>query len=334
MKPTSPRSAPAAEEQASLWAARLDGGTLSAADRIALDEWLEAHPSHRALLSAYCQFSTDLELLLPALPKPADLPPATVGQTPPMRRNRFWLAAVPIAAAAALLIVFWPATPPHQSDRFATTAAERQTVRLADGSRAELNAQTSVQVEINAQERRVRLAAGQVLFTVAEDAARPFIVETPAGSVQVTGTVFEVRSENSRSLDVLVAQGSVQVRPAVSPEGRHFSPRSLTAGDRLSAGNGEIRTQTLSSTQLEAALAWRHGQAVFADDPLEEALARFARYHGRGITAAPGAGELRLGGRFSLDDLDGFLTALESVLPVRVTRSLNGTIQVHPVDAD
>lgn len=333
MKPSAPPSVTAAEEQASLWAARLDGGTLSATDRIALDEWLEAHPSHRGLLSAYCQFSTDLELLLPTLPKPAGLPAETAGKTPPPRRYLFWLAALPIAAAAALVVAFWPGTVPHQSDRFATSAAERQTIRLADGSRAELNAQTSVQVDITTKERRVRLAAGQALFTVAHDTARPFIVETPAGSVEVTGTVFEVRSENPRSLDVLVAKGSVQVRPAVSPEGRHFSPRSLMAGDRLSAGNGEIRTQTLSAAQLETALAWRHGQAVFADDRLDEALARFARYHGRGITAAPSAGELRLGGRFSLDDLEGFLAALESVLPVRVTRSLNGTIQVHLVDA-
>ncbi|MCW5550453.1 MAG: FecR domain-containing protein [Opitutaceae bacterium] len=331
MKPSASPSGTAADEQASLWAARLDGGTLSAADRIALDEWLEAHPSHRGLLSAYCQFSTDLELLLPALPKPADLPAATAGKTTPPRRNLFWLAAVPIAAA--FVFVFWPGTVPHQSDRYATSAAERQTIRLADGSRAELNALTSVQVDITARERRVRLAAGQALFTVTEDKARPFIVETPAGSVEVTGTVFEVRSENSHLLDVLVASGSVQVRPTVSPEGRHFAPRSLAAGDRLSAGNGEIRTQTLSTAQLDAALAWRHGQAVFADDRLDEALARFARYHGRGITAASGAGELRLGGRFSLDDLDGFLAALESVLPVRVTRSLSGTIQVHLVDA-
>lgn len=321
-----------AEEQASLWAARLDGGHLSASDRTALDAWLAAKPAHRNLLSAYCQFSTDLELLLPALPQPADLPAAKSNRRP-RSRHRLWLAAIPLAAAAALAFVLWPGGAAHQSARFATSAAERQTVRLADGSRAELNAQTSVQVEINAHERRVRLAAGQALFTVTPDTGRPFIVETPAGSVQVTGTVFEVRSENSRSLEVLVASGSVQVRPASTPEGRHFSPQSLTAGDRLSAGSGEIRTQKLSATQLETALAWRQGQAVFADDSLAEALARFARYHGRGITAAPGAAELKLGGRFSLDDLDGFLADLENTLPVRVTRSLNGTIQVHLVDA-
>ena len=70
---------------------------------------------------------------------------------------------------------------------------------------------------------------------------------------------------------------------------------------------------------------------MFDGVPLSAALARFARYHGRGITAAPEVANLSVGGRFSLDDLDGFLVALEAALPVRVTRGLSGTVQVGPV---
>ena len=70
---------PAADEQASLWAARLDGSVLSAAERIALDAWLAVDPVHRDLLSQYCQFSADLEQKLPALIEASalDLPPAS-----------------------------------------------------------------------------------------------------------------------------------------------------------------------------------------------------------------------------------------------------------------
>jgi len=273
-------------------------------------------------------------LLLPDLPVATRMSAPEAGLSRISRRRLLWLTTLPLAAAAAFALIFWTGRPAQQFDRIATSAAQRQTVHFVDGSQAELNAQTSLQIEIGAHERRVRLASGQALFTVNQDPDRPFIVETPAGSVQVTGTVFEVRSESAQSLEVLVAAGSVQVRPAASADGRHFTPRQLTAGDRLTADNEGIQSQRLSIAQLEAALAWRQGQAVFADDSLAEALSRFARYHGRGITAAPGAGELRLGGRFSLDDLDGFLAALESVLPVRVSRSLNGTIQVHLVDTN
>ena len=40
---------PTADEQASLWAARLDGSVLSAADRTALDAWLARWPLFRSL---------------------------------------------------------------------------------------------------------------------------------------------------------------------------------------------------------------------------------------------------------------------------------------------
>ena len=63
----SPHPHPAAEEQASLWAARLDGSVLSATDRLALDAWLAEDPAHRSLLSHYCQFSADLEQQLPLI---------------------------------------------------------------------------------------------------------------------------------------------------------------------------------------------------------------------------------------------------------------------------
>src|SRR5690606_37552971 len=38
---------PDADITASLWAARLDGSSLSTADREELDRWLDTHPSHR-----------------------------------------------------------------------------------------------------------------------------------------------------------------------------------------------------------------------------------------------------------------------------------------------
>jgi transmembrane sensor len=173
----------------------------------------------------------------------------------------------------------------------------------------------------------VRLAAGEAFFAVHKDATRPFIVETPAGSVRVTGTKFDVRTETDGALEVTVVEGSVQAHPGEAA-GRPSTPVQLGAGDQLSAGPGGVSVHTLPAAALEDALAWRQGQIVFDGVPLREALARFARYHGRGITATPEAAELRVGARFSLDDLDGFFAGLEEVLPVRVTHNLNGTVQV------
>lgn len=318
---------PVIDEQAALWAARLDGSVLSAADRTALDAWLAADPGHRAALSAYCQFSADLEQQLPLLEGikdgPVGIPPAlTTAQPRPWLR---WplLAGAALSAAAAVALVFWLGRPATQSENIATPAAQRSTLTLADGTRVELNAQTSILIELDGRERRVRLAAGEAFFTVRKDAARPFIVETPGGSVRVTGTQFNVRSEAAVPLEVTVLEGSVSARPT-GANGAPVAPLALTAGDHLTDG----AVTRLSDAALNRALAWRSGQFVFDDMTLREVLARFARYHGRGITATPDAADLHLGGSYSLDDLDGFFSALEEVLEVKVTRNLNGTVLV------
>ena len=318
---------PAADEQAALWAARLDGSELSAADRRELATWLDSSPSHRALLSNYCQFSADLEQQLPLLEgikeQSADArkTPETATLNPWLRWPK--LAGVILTAAAAVALVLWPARPREQTANIATSVAHRQTLTLADGTKVELNAQTGILVEISRTERHVRLASGEAFFSVSKDASRPFIIETPAGSVRVTGTQFDVRTETASALEVTVLEGTVQVRP-----GDTGAPRSLTRGNVLSSGPDGVEVRTLSASELNDALAWREGQIVFQGTPLHEALARFARYHGRGITATPEVANLRIGSRYSLDDLEGFLSNIEEILPVKVTRDLNGTMQV------
>jgi len=326
---------PAADAEAALWAARLEGGTLDAADRNALDAWLAASPAHRAALSAYCQFSADLELQLPVLVAAGRV---TLPAPAPRRSWSFKLLALSTGAAVAAL-AFTFTLLNHRSDpepqSLATAVAQRQTVTLADGTRVELNARTSLQIELTRAERRVRLASGEAFFQVSKDPSRPFTVETPAGSVRVTGTVFNVLAESPAALDVTVVEGSVAVRPAPSPSGppaSNLAPPaaySLLAGDHLSARpSSGVAVKKLTAAALANTLAWRQGAVVFDDVALSTALARFAHYHGRDITASPGAAQLRISSRFNLDDLDGFFASLADLKPVRTTRDVSGLYHV------
>jgi transmembrane sensor len=322
---------PAADEQAALWAAKLDGSLMSATDRSALDEWLSARPDHRALLSRYCQFSADLEQQMPLiegikeLSAGARITPATAQPSPWLR----WpmMAGAVLTAAAAVALGFWLIQPKQQFKNIATPAAQRQTLTLVDGTQIELNAQTSLQIEINGQDRRVRLASGEAFFAVHKDPSRPFTVETPTGSVRVTGTKFDVRTETAGVLEVTVLEGSVKTNPG-ELTGQSTASVMLKAGDHLVASPGGLERQKLSDTDLKDTLAWRQGQIVFKGVPLRDVLAKFSRYHGRGITATDDAAEISVGARFSLDDLDGFFDALETEFPVKVTRNANGTVRV------
>jgi len=323
---------PDADAQASLWAAKLDGSTLSATDRLALDEWLATDPSHRALLSSYCQFSADLEQQMPLLEGIKELS-VEIRTTPATAQLLPWLrwpmmAGAALTAAAAVALVIWVAQPSQQFETVATPAARRQTLTLADGSQVELNAQTNLQIEIGKQGRRVRLASGEAFFSVHKDASRPFTVETPTGSVRVTGTKFDVRTDNTGVLEVTVLEGSVQANPS-DLNNLQSQPVALKAGDSFLSTPKDRQNRMLSDTDLQDTLAWRQGQIVCKAMPLREVLARFARYHGRGIVATPEVAENSVGGRFSLDDLDGLFSFLEEIYPnLQITHNPNGTIQV------
>jgi transmembrane sensor len=318
----------AADEQAALWAARLDGDTLDRAQRTELDAWLAQKPAHRALLSRYCQFSADLEAQVPALVAAGTIA-MPAARTRPRRFNFSLFAGVALAAAAAVAVTVKVARPDAQIQHFAKASAQRGTETLADGTRVELNANTSLLFQNTKTERRVRLAGGEALFAVTKDPTRPFYVDTPAGAVRVTGTTFNVRVEAStKTLEVTVVEGSVNVRPGESAHSPSHAPVTLGAGDHFSSRAGTARA--LSQNELDDALAWRDGKIVFSGVPLSEALARFAHYHGCAINVAPEVARESVGSRHSIDDLKGFLASLELALPrVKVHEDkLSGAVTV------
>lgn len=315
-----------AEETAALWAARLDGSELSQEDRQALQSWLEESPSHRELLSTYCQFSTDLEEKLPVLLARGQIDiPATPSVRRHFRSSWTWGFGAGLAAAC-LALVLWARSPVAQVINVATPVAQRQVLDLADGSQVELDARTSLRVEIDDGYRRVRFAEGQAYFAVTKDLNRPFIIETPAGAIRVRGTKFDVQNLSSDSLTVTVTEGVVQVSPASRDHGS--APFTLHIGDQLTLDETQTEVRKLSAPELEDVLAWRDGYVVFDGVSLDAALRRFSRHHGIGISCSAAAGKLSVGGRFALDDLNGFFVALEDALPVRVNRGLNGTVRV------
>jgi len=301
---------PDAADTASHWAARLDAGPLTADEARALGAWLDADPSHEGLLEELQILHGRVRQAVPEAVATGRIPaPAR----PARARMPGWGWRLAGLAAAVALAGLWLLRAP---ERIATAPAQRQAIAFADGSLVELNARTALGARIDASIREVRLDRGEAFFAVARDPARPFTVETPAGRVRVTGTAFNVRIDDGGMLDVLVAEGSVEVVPGASG-----APLVLKPGDGARYDGTRTEVRHLSATAVDDATAWRHGRIVFDGTPLAEAMARIARHHDRTIEVTPSAGALRLGGRFGLDDLDGFLRDLELALPVRVLRA-------------
>lgn len=305
----------ALDEQAALWAGRLAGRALTADERRELAAWLAADSRHRAALTDYVRLSRDAERVLPQL---AALGRVELPAAPLAAPRLAWLTGgALVAAALALAFVFFSPRPStFAPSQLATAAGQHTAHALADGSQVDLNARTTLTAAFTADERRVRLAEGEAFFAVAKDAARPFVVETAAGEVRVTGTKFNVRLEAADTVEVTVLEGSVLV------SGPGGASRKLAPGDQLVLRAGVPDLRKLPLEQLQDAVAWLQGRVIFSGTHLREAAARVAHYHGVKIEVADAVAEIELGGAYPIADLEGFLKRLENLdgHPLRVAR--------------
>jgi transmembrane sensor len=308
----------AMDEEAFEWASKIDGG-LSPAEQAELNAWLAADSKREWQLASYQYFYAQVRGSVPVLAEEGRLDGART-QPRRLKSTRAWASALATAAALALG-AFLVA---NRADEIATAAATRNSVVLTDGTRADLNARTDLEVRMRRNERVVRLRNGEAFFAVARDESRPFLVETDAGVVRVTGTEFNVRVDGPGGVEVTVLEGSVSVRTA-DKSGQQFQ---LKPRDQVVLTPGRATTAVLSTTAAENLVAWREGRIVFDETPLHEACARFASFHNRTVVVDPAIANLTIGGRYTLDDFDDFIVSLERSLPVKARKGDNGLLRL------
>jgi ferric-dicitrate binding protein FerR (iron transport regulator) len=148
-------------------------------------------------------------------------------------------------------------------------------VTLSDGTRVWLNSDSRIKYPMNfgAGERRVTLR-GEACFDVVPDAARPFVVETAAQSLEVLGTEFCVCAypDQPRTLTTLV-EGSVRV--AAKGSGRSVV---LEAGRQAQLDNAG-QTIVVADVDVRNFTAWRHGMINIQNNTLEQVLDKLSRWY-------------------------------------------------------
>lgn len=307
------------EDRAAAWAARLEVSALTREEAWELQTWLDQDPAHESLLGQFILLQQAVQAELPAMDQ-LGLLPREPARRPASRRWRAWGGGLAAAAALALAALWFVRLPREM----VTPAGQRQEVTLGDGSHVALNARTTLAVSLHGDRRRVRLDQGEAYFEVAKDPARPFFVETPAGTVRVTGTRFNVRADSAETLEVTVLEGSVAVLAG-------GADRALAVNDQLDFNGVAAGVRRLEATAASEVIAWREGRVICESVPLRVVLGRYARYHGIPIEVDAAVETLPVGGIFNLDDLDGFLRDVRSMLPVHVLRDAdNRRIRILP----
>ncbi|MEB6588758.1 MULTISPECIES: FecR family protein [Pseudomonas] len=307
-------------EQAAEWFARVQDAPRDAGLQVQLRAWLESDARHREEYEQLARVWQAADFI-PRQRLEALCQPDPVRQLPRRRFVRQALAASVALLALGLGWGGWHYQQLNHQGSLQTAFGERRQVDLPDGSHLELNGSTQLQVDFSAGQRHIRLSAGEVMFTVAHDSGRPFVVDTAQGSVTVTGTRFDVRLDPA-STRVAVEQGSVRV------QGQGASLAQLTAGQGSHIDeHGKVAAPYAVNTA--ALTAWRQGKLVFDNATLAEVVAEASRYRSQPLRVAPGkVAQLRLSSTFSTDDTDALLRALPSILPVAIKAHEDGSREI------
>jgi transmembrane sensor len=208
--------------------------------------------------------------------------------------------------AAALIIVcvgaLFAVPQFNGSHTYVTGVGELRTVTLADGSRIELNARSRINVKFDDSQRYVELLEGQALFSVANDAARPFIVRSGSTDVKAVGTQFDVNRKPSGTV-VTVMEGRVAVSQparALATSARREAPMPrvlLSPGEQVTVTAHTIIAP--KKANLAATTAWTEGLLTFDSAPLSEVVQEFNRHNMKPLVIADERLlELRISGIF------------------------------------
>jgi transmembrane sensor len=291
------------------WAIRTDRG-LTPEETRALESWLGADTRHAGA------FARAQAMLMPV---PAGIA-VVVGESrgaPAAARNlprRAMLAAAAAVVCGGYAVI---SSGIRKPETYATKTGEVRTVPLADGSRITLNTDTRIDVTLGDTARQLALESGEAFFEVAPNAARSFTVDVADIAVKAIGTAFIVRRKDDGDIEVVVHEGTVEIK------GQAGKFVTLTANMRaVVEDRRRVRVATLDHEALSCSLAWRDGKIAFTGETLAEAVREFNRYNVLPVHVVDaGLARRTVTGWFSSRDPEAFAQA--------IALSFDGAVRVH-----
>lgn len=205
--------------------------------------------------------------------------------------------------------------PTHQ---ITTARGQRAELRLADGTRVVLGAQSTFRwnVRPGARARDVYLE-GEAVFHVTHDARHPFRVHAGSVIAQDLGTVFAVHAYPSEPrVTVAVKEGKVELSASRVP-----SARDVLHGGDLGVVIADSTVRVTRGADVDPYLAFTRGQLLFAEAPMRDVVPELERWYDIQLTLADSTmADVVVTAGFEQDDLDTALRFLATSLDARVER--------------
>ena len=197
-------------------------------------------------------------------------------------------------------------------------------IGLNNGNTVQLNTNTKLRTPVVAPIRTVTVDRGEAFFHVGSRTLRVLVQHIAIGG---TNASFSVRDYGNGNVDVVSLDGSVHIYPMRSTHesgGLSAQPvdQIVSAGQFARVRPDKVSLYKLESSSIQRKLMWRSGMLELVNVKLEDAAAEFNRYNVTRLTVDdPVLACRRIGGRFSVSDLAGFVATVSRILEARAQTS-------------
>lgn len=307
------------QQQAARWFARMQNAEPDHPERGKFEAWLMSSDLHAA---AYLKFAAlwdrfdntnDLQTIASAV---------EAAKQHKEERNRKLrrrlvqgISSVMLLAIGAVLgLQIWTTHQPLMQMAHSTEVGQIKTAVLNDGSELIINSNSELNILYYRDRRTVQLVRGEVIFNVARDTRRPFIVDGKFAKVTVLGTRFVV-NQLSHLMRVSVDHGSVRVEG----QSGHELPVILSSGQVA-----EVMPQhaaRLVNRNAADAFGFASGTIAFEEADLSEIAEVLSRHHRQPIVALPSQRSPRVTALVQIDNIEGFLRTLPRIAAVEVQQN-------------
>ncbi len=288
-------------------------------DQSELEAWLQQSVMHRVAFLRLEAGQSRIERLVV-------LRPAKQADSARSWRDRI----IPIALTTiALLIIALLGTGANyffapRQQTYATVVGGQKILKLADGSRIELNTDTVLRMSNGSRQREIWLVSGEAYFQIVHNQERPFVVHVGQHRVVDLGTKFFIRCDKSLT-KVTLMEG--KARLDVEGAGKHARSVLLEPGDVAIVNGTKMSLTKRPSKELTNELSWRRGVLILNRTTLADAAAEFNRYNPEKLVVADSAtAQLTMSGAFPTNDTQAFSDAVREIFKLHVERRGSDTV--------
>lgn len=149
---------------------------------------------------------------------------------------------------------------------------------LSDGTKVWLNSGSTLQFPLSftGRNRKVKLT-GEAYFEIAKNENQPFILNANELNVEVLGTSFNAVSyDNETVSEVVLVTGKVKL--FANAGNRVKQCGSMHPGQRM-IFTRKTQDVTYEQVDVEKYIAWRKGELLFRNDPMNEVVKRLSRWY-------------------------------------------------------